>query len=36
MKSVIKKIKNRYFKVSYEKPTTSYNIPVVYTYSVGV
>ena len=32
MKNTIKKLKNGDFKVKYEKPTTSYNIPIYYTY----
>tara|TARA_R100001443_G_scaffold482_3_gene1909 strand:+ start:1876 stop:1980 length:105 start_codon:yes stop_codon:yes gene_type:complete len=32
MKKKIKKLKNGDFEVIYEKPNTSYNIPVYYTY----
>ena len=30
MKNTIKKLKSGDFKVKYEKPTTSYNIPIRY------
>ena len=32
MKNTIKKLKNGDFKVIYEKPSTSYDIPVYYTF----
>ncbi len=32
MKNVIKKLKTGDFKVVYEKPNTSYNIPVRYVF----
>ena len=32
MKNKIIKLKNGDFKVKYEKPNTSYNIPIRYTY----
>jgi len=33
MKNKIKKLKNGDFKVIYEKPNTSYNIPIFYTFT---
>ena len=33
MKNTIKKLKNGDFKVKYDKPTTSYNLPIRYYYT---